>query len=127
MVEAQGGDPGVAERPWDVLPQSPIRKAIVATSGGYLSEVDGEGLGRASVSLGAGRVAKGAPVDPAVGIVFRPKVGDRVGDGEEIGSVHARDEEAAEEAIERVRRALTFSPEPVPAPPLVHRWLDTEG
>jgi pyrimidine-nucleoside phosphorylase len=126
MVEAQGGDPRVAEHPWDVLPRSPLRTPVVATSDGFLAEVDAEAIGWASVSLGAGRMNKGAPIDPAVGIVFRLEVGDHVEPGEEIGSVHARDEDAAEGAIRRVLRALRFSPEAVTPPPLVHGWYGTE-
>jgi pyrimidine-nucleoside phosphorylase len=127
MVEAQGGDPRVAERPWDVLPTSSVRKPILARSDGFLAAVDAEAIGWASVSLGAGRKVKDAPVDPSVGIVFRLEIGDRVGAGEEIGSVHARDEDSAEEAVRRVLLALTFSPEPVTPPPLVHGWFETEG
>jgi pyrimidine-nucleoside phosphorylase len=127
MVEAQGGDPRVSERPGDVLPTSPIRKPIVAPSDGFLAAVDAEELGWASVSLGAGRMVKDAPVDPSVGIVLRLDVGDQVAAGKEIGSVHARDEDSAERAITRVLGALTFSPEPVTPPPLVHGWFDTEG
>jgi pyrimidine-nucleoside phosphorylase len=126
MVEAQGGDPRVAQRPWDVLPRSPVRMPIVAMTGGFLAGVDAEALGWAAVSLGAGRMAKGASVDPAVGIVFRPKVGEHLEAGQEIGSVHARDEQVAERTVQRVRRALTFSPDPVTSPPLIHRWLETE-
>jgi len=62
-------------------------------------------------------------VDPAVGIVFRPKVGDRVEAGQELGAVHARDEDAAAHAVRRVLAALAWSEEPVPAVPLVHGWF----
>jgi pyrimidine-nucleoside phosphorylase len=123
LVEAQGGDPRVADDPRGVLPSAPVSRPIVAPSAGYLRTVDAEAIGRASADLGAGRRRKGDPVDPAVGIVFRPKVGDRVADRQELGAVHARTEDAATEAVRRVLEAVTWSDEPVPPVPLVHGWF----
>ncbi|HEX6130624.1 MAG TPA: hypothetical protein VF044_02780, partial [Actinomycetota bacterium] len=79
--------------------------------------------GLASVALGAGRVRKGDPVDPAVGIVVRPKIGDAIATGETIGEVHARTHDDADEAAGRVLGALTVADAPVEAPPLVHASL----
>jgi len=123
LVEAQGGDPRVVDDPGEVLPSAPVLRPIVAPSAGYLRGVDAEAIGRASADLGAGRRHKGDPVDHAVGIVFRPKVGDRVADRQELGTVHARDEDAADAAVRRVLGALAWSDEPVPAVPLVHGWF----
>src|SRR5205823_2470949 len=95
MVEAQGGDPRVADEPWSVLPRAPVIADLPAPATGILAAVDAEAVGRAAVVLGAGRVRKGDPVDPAVGLVFRPKVGDRLIVGDPIGQVHARAREAA--------------------------------
>jgi pyrimidine-nucleoside phosphorylase len=122
MVEAQGGDPKVVDDPRAVLPRSPVAVPIRADRSGYLARVDAEAIGRASVDLGAGRVRKGDPVDPAVGIVFNPKVGDRIEEGHEIGEVHARDEDAAAEASRRVMATLELSETAVEALPLVYRW-----
>lgn len=122
MIEAQGGDPKVVDDPWAVLPVAPVQQALLAEQGGFLATVDAEAIGRASGELGAGRKRKGDPIDPAVGVVFRPKVGDRVEKEEEIGTVHARDDEAAAGCAARVLAALTLSEDPVEAPPLVHGW-----
>jgi pyrimidine-nucleoside phosphorylase len=127
MVEAQGGDPAVAEDPWSVLPRAPHAAPLIADQGGHLAAVDAEAIGRAGVDLGAGRRRKGDPIDPAVGIVFRPKVGDRMEEGDEIGTIHARDAEGAGAAARRVLAALTLSPDPVRPPPLVYRWQGTAG
>lgn len=123
MVEAQGGDPHVVDDPAGVLPRAPVELPILASSGGFLAAVDAEALGRASADLGAGRKRKGDPVDPAVGIVFRPKVGDPLMPGEELGRVHARTEDAARAAADRVLAALVISEEPIEPVPLVHGWL----
>jgi pyrimidine-nucleoside phosphorylase len=122
MVEAQGGEPKVVDDPWAVLPRSAVTLPIRADRAGYLAGVEAEEIGRASVALGAGRVRKGDPVDPAVGIVFTPKVGDRVEEGQELGEVHARAEDAAAEAARRVLATLELSETPVDPLPLVYRW-----
>ncbi len=122
MVEAQGGDPRVVDDPWAVLPRAPVRRSILAPRSGILTSVDAEAIGRASGDLGAGRKTKGDRIDPAVGIVFRPKVGDGIEAGEELGEVHARDEDSAGACIDRVLASLALGDEPVDAPPLVHAW-----
>lgn len=123
MVEAQGGDPRVVDDPDGLLPWAPVELPILSPSGGFLAAVDAEALGRASADLGAGRRRKQDPIDPAVGIVFRPKVGDPIGVGEELGRVHARTEDAARAAASRVLSALVISGEPVGPVPLVHGWV----
>jgi pyrimidine-nucleoside phosphorylase len=122
MVRAQGGDPRVVDDPAAVLPSAPVVRAILAPAGGWLAAVEAEAIGRASAELGAGRKRKDDPVDPAVGIVFRPKIGDRVEAGEELGTVHARDEGAATASIRRVLAALTWSDVATEPVPLVHGW-----
>jgi pyrimidine-nucleoside phosphorylase len=127
MVAAQGGDPRVADDPTGVLPRAPVIAPVLATREGFLAAPDAEGLGRVAASLGAGRMRKGDPIDPAVGIVVTVKVGDPVSAGERIGEVHARGDDAAETAIDGTLTALAFSDEPAPAPPLVHAWLAPRG
>jgi len=122
MVEAQGGDPRVAEDPGSVLPRAPVVFPLRADRAGTVTAMDAEDVGLAAGALGAGRVRKGDPIDPAVGIVIRPKIGDRVEAGDEIGEVHARTEEAAEEAGRRTLAALTLGEGPAAPPPLVIRW-----
>jgi pyrimidine-nucleoside phosphorylase len=123
MVGAQGGDPRVVDDPEGVLPRAPVREPLVASRSGVLAAVRAEEIGLASVGLGAGRLRKGDPIDPAVGIVVRPKIGDRLEAGAPIGEVHARDRDAALEAARRVLAAMDVTDAPVPPPPLVHIWM----
>jgi pyrimidine-nucleoside phosphorylase len=124
MVEAQGGDPGVVDDPVNVLPRAPEVLPLEPERSGYLAAVDAEAIGRAAVGLGAGRARKGDPIDPSVGIVFHPKVGDRLEEGEPAGEVHARNEKIAQAAIRAVNAALTVREGPVEPPPLVYGWRD---
>jgi pyrimidine-nucleoside phosphorylase len=122
MIEAQGGDPRVVDDPAGTLPRAAVVTPIVAERDGYLAAVDAEALGRASSDLGAGRRKKGDAIDPAVGIVFRLKVGERAEAGRDLGAVHARAPDDADGCARRVLEALTWSEAPVPAPPLVYDW-----
>ncbi|HEV3474204.1 MAG TPA: thymidine phosphorylase [Actinomycetota bacterium] len=122
MVEAQGGDPKVVDDPSAVLPAAPVVLPIASETSGVVAATDAEAIGRASAALGAGRATKEAALDPAVGIVIRPKIGDRLEVGQPIGEVHARDDSAAREAAAAVRSALTVTQEPVFPPPLVYGW-----
>jgi pyrimidine-nucleoside phosphorylase len=123
MVEAQGGDPRVVDDPEGVLPRAPVREPMLADRSGVLDAVDAEEIGLASVALGAGRLRKGDPIDPAVGIVVHPKIGDRLEAGEPIGEVHARDRDAAAEAVRRALAAMNLADGPVQPPPLVYGWM----
>jgi pyrimidine-nucleoside phosphorylase len=122
MVEAQGGDPRVVDDPGGVLPRAPVVVPLEADRSGRLAAVQAESVGLASGALGAGRVRKGDPVDPAVGIVLRAKIGDALVEGEPIGEVHARAQDAAAEATRRVLASLEIVDNPVEPPPLIHAW-----
>jgi pyrimidine-nucleoside phosphorylase len=122
MIAAQAGDPRVVDDPGGVLPQAPVVRTVTAPSSGFLASVDAEALGRASGDLGAGRKRKGDPIDPAVGIVFLPKVGDAIEAGQELGRIHARTERDARACADRVMAALTLSADAVEPPPLVYGW-----
>jgi pyrimidine-nucleoside phosphorylase len=123
MIEAQSGDARVVDDPEGILPRAPVREPMLADRSGVLAAVNAEEIGLASVGLGAGRIRKGDPIDPAVGIVVHPKIGDRLEAGEPIGEVHARDRDAAAEAARRVLAAMNLADGPVQPPPLVHTWL----
>ena len=79
LLEAQGGDPRLAERPWDVLEAAPVVLAVPAPRAGSVAHCGALAIGRAAMRLGAGRERKEDPIDHAVGIVVHAKPGDEVG------------------------------------------------
>ena len=117
LIEAQHGDPRVVENP-DLLPSAPVIETVESEDTGarWISRADARMIGDAALELGAGRRKKGDPVDPAVGVVMRARIGDRVEPGAPLADIHARSEADARAAAARVRAALELSPEPVPAP-----------
>ena len=122
MIEAQGGDRRVVDDPWSVLDRAPVVRPLSSEGEGVLARVEAEEIGRAAVDLGAGRIHKGDPIDPSTGIVFRARIGDRIERGDEIGVVHARNDDAAAAAAKRVNAALTFVDHDIEPPPLVSAW-----
>jgi thymidine phosphorylase len=100
-----------------------VIRPLISDRAGFLTAVAAEDLGMAAVAMGAGRIRKGDPIDPAVGIVIRAKIGDPMQVGLPIGEIHARTDASAAEAELSVLATLTVGPEPVEAPPLVYTWL----
>jgi len=112
LVEAQGGDVSQIEHP-EKLPIAPVIQDVVAPRSGYLSGIDAREIGLASVDLGAGRQKKGDPIDYAVGVMIHRKVGELVQAGEPLFTVHARTQQAADQARLRILAA--------------HQWVDKIG
>jgi pyrimidine-nucleoside phosphorylase len=124
LVEAQGGDPRLAERPWDVLEAAPVVLAVPAPRAGSVARCGALAIGRSAMRLGAGRARKEDAIDHAVGLVVHAKPGAAVEAGEPLGHVHARDRAGAEQAAAEVLAAYELVDRPVERPPLV---LETIG
>jgi pyrimidine-nucleoside phosphorylase len=119
IVAAQGGDPAAIRDP-ERLPRAAGTYPVLAPASGHVAAIDTEALGLAAVALGAGRARVEDPVDPAVGLLVRKKLGDRVEAGEPLCVVHhgPRSEPRAAVAA-RVVRAYRLEAAPPPARPLV--------
>jgi pyrimidine-nucleoside phosphorylase len=121
-VVAQGGDPRVVDNP-DLLPKAAIVDVLPSPESGYISGINAEVVGLTSVLLGGGRSKKGDAVDPAVGVVLKAKVGDRVQVGTPLLNIHANDPGRLLEARERLLTAYRFSAVPVVRPKLIHQVI----
>jgi pyrimidine-nucleoside phosphorylase len=124
LVEAQGGDPRIAERPWDVLEAAPVVHAVPAPRAGAVALCGALAIGRTAMRLGAGRERKEDSIDHAVGIVVHAKPGDQVAAGDALAHIHARDEAGARRAAAEVLAAYSVVDGPVARPPLL---LETIG
>jgi thymidine phosphorylase len=114
LIEAQHGDPRVVEDT-SLLPTTAVVEVLCAEQTGWVATADARAIGEAALALGAGRRRKGDPVDPAVGIVMRVRIGDQVEEGAPLAEIHARVGTLAADAAQRLREAITVSPEAVPA------------
>jgi len=95
IIEAQGGDPRQIEHP-ELLPSAPVRFMVTAPQSGYIAAIEAEGIGLASMSLGAGRFKKGDPIDHRTGLILQAKVGAHLNAGDPLIEIHARNNAEAE-------------------------------
>lgn len=119
MVRAQGGDERVVDEPEAILPRAPVTAPVPAPQDGYVTQLNAERVGLATMALGAGRERKGDPVDHRVGVVLHKKIGDAVEAGEPLFTVHAADERSWASGAQQVLEAYAWSRLPVAAPELV--------
>ena len=110
MVVAQGGDVSVIDDP-SKFPEAKYKENVYAEKSGYISKVDAEGYGIASLMLGAGRNAVGENIDYSAGIVLKKKTGDFVRVGEAIATLYTDDETRIREVIQRFNDATFISDE----------------
>lgn len=121
MVEMHGGDPHVIEDP-DLLPRAGRIYPVFADRSGFITSMATDRIGRATVLLGAGRERKGDPIDHAVGLWMRKRVGDRVVKGEPLAEFHVNDETNREEAERVFLSAVRIGDvRPAPLPLIVKR------
>jgi pyrimidine-nucleoside phosphorylase len=126
FVEAQGGDPGVVDAPWEVMPGAPVIREWTPGAGvvqGFACRRVGELAGL----LGAGRRRQGDPVDPAVGLEVLARTGDRVEDGAAVVRIHARTEADAEQVLAELPDVVRIGAEPVAEVPLIHARVGLAG
>jgi thymidine phosphorylase len=107
IIEVQGGDPKVVDD-YNRLPHVADRHRLTADRAGYVTALDAELVGRASVALGAGRDRVEDPVDPAVGILVVARPGDAVRAGDPVLELHYRDHGRLDAAIALATRAITI-------------------
>ena len=104
------GAPLYVEKPFEEM-------QISATESGYISRIEADIIGNASVALGAGRRKKDDEIDYGAGICLYKKVGDKVQRGDVIaslcrGSMHTLSEEKLFDVLEMVCDAFKYSAEP---------------
>ncbi len=104
FVSAQGGDPEQIRHP-ERLPAAPVQQTLLAEEAGFVHRIDAQEVGLTVVEMGGGRKKKGDAIDFGVGVICQAKVGDRVGVGDPLCTVHTADEPSAGAALSRLRGA----------------------
>ncbi|MBW3628321.1 MAG: thymidine phosphorylase [Gemmatimonadetes bacterium] len=122
LVAVQGGDTSVFSD-LSRLPTAPVVSVWAAPEAGWVARVDARGIADTALALGAGRRQKTDDVDPAVGVVLLKKTGERVEVGEPLVEIHARTDDAVEEARRLLSLAYTLSPAPSPAVATPHEVI----
>lgn len=88
LIREQGGDPSVAEDA-DRFKKAEYYYEVVARNSGYITSMDTQQYGIASMLLGAGRETKESLLDETAGIRIRKKTGDPVAVGDTIATLYS--------------------------------------
>lgn len=126
MIAAMGGPKDFVENWRDRLPAAPVVRDIVAPHAGYVGAMNGHALGMAVVHLGGGRLVGGDVIDPAVGFSNICMLGDKMGSGDLLATVHAASEAEADAAQAAVLGALTLQDSAPAKQPLIMGRIGAE-
>ncbi|WGS65408.1 thymidine phosphorylase [Marinitoga aeolica] len=111
-IKSQGGNEKVVDNPEEILP---ISKEIVefrAEEDGFISHIDTEKVGIASMVLGAGRKKKEDEIDYSVGIKILKKLGVKVSKGDIIAKLYVSDKSNVKEALDLLKAAYKITSNP---------------
>lgn len=122
IVKLQNGDVAIVKDPDKSLKSKFIRK-IRSKKEGYLQRINNYEIGMISVLLGAGRLKIDDKIDPKAGIIFYPKIGDKIGKGDVIAELHSSSKKRIKEAETKFFNSLQFSENKVRKPKLIKRIL----
>ncbi|MCR4738729.1 MAG: pyrimidine-nucleoside phosphorylase [Lachnospiraceae bacterium] len=96
-----------------------LKYELKAHRDGYVSEINCEEVGNASLLLGGGRRNKEDIIDHSVGIILNKKLTDRVSKGDVLATLYANDKHKLREGSERLKDAYVISSEPGKKNPLI--------
>lgn len=122
IVSAQNGNLFFLQN-LDKYPETEYSETIKAESSGFLSKVDNFALGMSALELGAGRRTKNDKIDPAAGIIFRPKIGDKIKKGEEIAQIFTNRKEKVDEVVKMISESITISKQKVNSVKLIKKVI----
>lgn len=108
-VAAQGGDARVCDEPDKFLPLVTESIKVESPRSGIITEIETTEIGHAIAALGGGRVRIEDKIDPTVGFVAERNIGDKVAQGELLGTVYAKDGSKAQETAARIQAAYRVS------------------
>ena len=111
MIAEQGGEARVVDD-YHRLPSAGNRHIVAADRSGYVNRLDAEGIGRATMLLGAGRERVEDRIDFGVGAVVKAKCGEWVKAGEPVIELHFRDLSSLQPALDLVQSACEISEKP---------------
>jgi len=116
MVRAHGGDLAAFARQYAEVPT----RTVKAPCGGYVASIDALVTAQVALELGAGRQRADDAIDPAAGVTFCVKAGDRVEPGMTLATVSGRAEDGLEAVGRRLLEAFSWASEaPVSRPLLI--------
>ncbi|MCU7492312.1 MAG: thymidine phosphorylase [Bacteroidota bacterium] len=122
IVKLQGGDINLVKNPGK-YPKPRIVETVTAPKSGYFNAIDNFALGMVSLELGAGRMTKEDVIDPKAGIVFYPKLGDRINKGDVIAEFHTDRKNKIEDMKNKLYNIISIDEKKKAKPKLIKEIL----
>jgi pyrimidine-nucleoside phosphorylase len=122
VIRLQGGDPRIVDDP-SRLPQAQHEQRVTAPAAGYVTAIQCEQIGIASMMLGGGREKMDDKIDPAVGLILEKKVGDAVKAGETLCTIRYNSDARLSETAALLARSFRIGPRQPSVPPLVQKII----
>jgi len=107
VVGEQGGDPRIVSDP-TLLPRASHVDPWKAETAGFLGFRDLREVGWAAAALGGGRAKIEDVIDPAVGLVWRRRAGERVEKGDVLCEVHHQGGRGLDACLAHLRSAISI-------------------
>jgi pyrimidine-nucleoside phosphorylase len=122
-IKLQGGDERIVDEP-NRLPTARFHVEVPAESAGYVISTNCEQVGMALAMLGGGREKKEDAIDPGVALEFRKRIGEPVGSGESLVTIHYNADAKLAEAKAMIAASYQIGSEPPSeTPPLIRRLV----
>ena len=118
MVDAQGGDVSYI-KDTDNFPKAKYCRQVLSPKDGYITSVDTEGYGVASLMLGAGRNRKEDEIDYTAGIILLAKTDDCIKKDHPLAIFYANNQELFDSAEQRFLQATVISDTKIEDRPIV--------
>ena len=112
MIRLQGGDTGVLDQT-PRLASAKFKSDFKAACAGFVTAIQCEQVGPASLRLGGGRNKMDDLIDPLAGLELHKKTGDAVAAGESIATIYCNDAAKLPEASRILSAAYCIGSKPV--------------
>ena len=117
-ISAQGGDCRYLDDT-SLFPIADVVYDVKSTKSGYITAINAEMIGSASVVLGAGRAQKGDSIDYSAGILMRRRLCDYVKEGDVIFTLYTNNESAVSHAEGLCTSCVSLGENPPPSADVV--------
>jgi pyrimidine-nucleoside phosphorylase len=112
FLEYTGGNPRITED-YSLLPTAKNKLEFKSEKEGYISQIQAENIGRATMIIGAGRSKKEDTIDYGVGINLTKKIGDKINKGDVLAIIQYNDDKNIPDSLRLLKDAYVFSNEKV--------------
>jgi pyrimidine-nucleoside phosphorylase len=125
IIRLQGGDAGVVDDP-SRLPQARHEARVHASADGFVTAIQCEQIGVASMMLGGGREKKEDAIDPGVGLIMEKRIGDAVKAGDTLCTVRYNLDSRLGQSMSILATSFEIGPKPSHVSPLVRKVIGAE-